>query len=93
MMIVGGFISRDPINGMHQKIFSLLENEWNFHLSMKGLQGSTETEREPEYWNMKIHESREKRLKICTEPPDDDVMSGDLVIYEINDSRGNKRQP
>ena len=38
---------------------------------------------EPEYWNMKTHESRAKRPKICTEPPDDDVMSGDLVIYEM----------
>ena len=83
MMLVGGFIYRDPINGMHQKISSLLENEWNIYLSMKGLQESTETEQEPEYWNMKIHESRAKRLKICTEPPDDDVMSGDLVIYEM----------
>ena len=38
---------------------------------------------EPEYWNMKIHESRAKRPKICTEPPDDDVISGDLVIDEM----------
>ena len=82
-MLVGGFIYRDPINGMHQKISSLLENKWNIYLSMKGLQESTETEQEPEYWNMKIHESRAKRLEICTEPPDDDVMSGDLVIYEM----------
>ena len=50
---------------------------------MKGLQESTEIEQEPQYWNMKTHESRAKRLKICTEPPDDDVMSGDLVIYEM----------
>ena len=32
---------------------------------------------------MKIHESRAKRLKICTESTVDDVMSGDLVIYEM----------
>ncbi|XP_067042143.1 uncharacterized protein [Acropora muricata] len=43
MMIVGGFIYRDPINGMHQKIPSLWENEWNIYLSMKGLQESTES--------------------------------------------------
>ena len=83
MMIVGGFIYRDPINGMHQKISSLLENEWIIYLGMKGLQESTETEQEPEYWNMKIHEGRARRLKICTEPPDDDVMSEDLGIYEM----------
>ena len=32
---------------------------------------------------MKIHESRAKRLKICTESTVDDVMSGNLVIYEM----------
>ena len=38
---------------------------------------------EPEYWNMKIHESRAKLLKVGTEPPDNDVMSGDFVIYKM----------
>lgn len=32
---------------------------------------------------MKIYESRAKRPKICTELPDDDVISGDLVIDEM----------
>ena len=83
MMIVGGFIYRDPINEIHQKISFLLENEWNIYLSMKGLQESKETEQEPEYWNMKVHESRAKRPKICTEPKDDAMVSGDLVIDEM----------
>ena len=38
---------------------------------------------EPEYWNMEIHESRAKRPKIFTELPDDDVVSGDIMIYEM----------
>ena len=38
----------------------------------------------PEYWNMKIHESRAKRPKIFTELPDDHhVVSGDLMIDEM----------
>lgn len=38
---------------------------------------------ELEYWNMKIHESRAKRPKIYTKLPDDDVVSGDLMIDEM----------
>ena len=83
-MIVGGFIYRDPINGMHQKMSSFL-------LVGKQMEDLYEYERasrkyrkqEPEYWNMKIHVSRAKRPKIFTELPDDDVVSGDIMIDEM----------
>ena len=32
---------------------------------------------------IKIHESRAKLPKICTKQPDDEVISGDLVIDEM----------
>ena len=66
-MIVTGFTNKDPINRMCQKISSLWECK---------KQG-------PEYWNIKIHESRAKPPKTCTEQPDDDVKSGDLMIDEM----------
>lgn len=72
MMIVGGFIYRDPINGMLQKISFLWENEWNTYLNMKGSQGNT-----------KIHESRAKWPKICTVQPDSEATSGDLMIDDM----------
>ena len=38
-----------------------------------------------EYWNTKIHESRAKRPKICTEKPDGDaiLMTDDMTAEEI----------
>ena len=38
---------------------------------------------EAEYWNTKINESRAKRPKICTEQPDGDAISGDLMIHDM----------
>ena len=46
------------------------------YLSLKGFQGSMKS-------RIKIHESRAKLPKICTKQPDDEVISGDLVIEEM----------
>lgn len=82
MMIVGGFIYRDPINGMHQKISSLWGNEWSIYLIYE--RASREYKKqEAEYWNKNIHESRAKRQKIGTKQPDGDAISGDLMIDDM----------
>lgn len=80
--IVGGFIYRDPINGIRQKISSLWENEWSIYLIYE--RASREYKKqEAEYWNKNIHESTAKRPKIGTEQPDGDAISGDLMVDDM----------
>ena len=86
----------EKLNDDCRRIHLHRSNKWDAPKDVlllgKRLEHLSEYEREPrsynkqgtEYWNVRIHESRAKRKKICTELPDDDLVAGDIRIDDID---------